>query len=107
MTGDVYALGNTSGYPWHFALGHWNQLTSNQCNSESTLVFVLLAAKNGILFGMNQQGTVWFLGVGANCWALVGTPENWATSISTDNGYNGGNIGVWATDTGGNMWIAQ
>jgi hypothetical protein len=107
VTGNLFALGNTSGYPWQGAAGGWEQLTSKQCNSNSTLVFVLLAAKNGVLFGMNQQGTVWYLGPGASCWAQVGTRSDWATSISTDNSYNGGNIGVWATDQSGNMWTAQ
>lgn len=64
-----------------------------------------IAAKNGIVYGLNSSGTVYYNNITTtDCWAQVGTKTGFAYSIATDNGDF---TGVWASDESGSIWTAE
>ena len=104
VTGDVYTLGN-GGRVWK---DYSTELTNDVCTS-GLIGFVQVAAKNGILYGLGDGGTVWFYGsVFGDCWSQVGngSKTDFAVSIATDNSAVSA-PGVWATDTSGVVWAAE
>jgi hypothetical protein len=111
-TSTFYALdgaATTYGNVWGllYGLTPWVALNTYKCTNHSqNQSFALIAAKGGVVYGLGTQGTVWAYNaaLGANCWSPVGSKTNWAVSIATDNGDT---VGVWASDTSGNIWNAD
>jgi len=104
VSGFPYELDN-SGYVW----ASTTALTHNQCAPGKTITFVQIAAKNGVVFGLDSSGTVFYYGgVEGNCWAIVGngSKNDFAVSIATDNSAYSA-PGVWASDIHGAVWVAE
>jgi hypothetical protein len=112
VTNRVFLLDNASGTTgkvsaWVEFLGRysWSPLTMTKCVGGGAISFAQIAAKNNVVYGLDEYGTVFFYPYGgANCWTQVGGLKDFAVSIATDNGWT---TGVWATDAGGFIWSAE
>ena len=100
--GSIYVL-ESGGRVWIYEGGDEVEITNAKCGG-GTLSFVQIAAKNGIIYGLDSSRTVHYYTYATNCWAQVGTKTGFAYSIATDNGDF---AGVWASDGSGNIWTAE
>ena len=99
----LYSLDN-AGHIWVYQSPNWVPITMLNC-SGGNATFAQIAAKNGVVFGLNSRGTV-FSNIGANqCWGEVGDKRDFAVSIATGNDLE--TSGVWATDGQGTIWVAR
>ncbi len=110
ITEDVYALGAAQRVWKNWFLGCTDdscELTNSKCAS-GTVSLVQIAAKNGVVFGLDAAGVAYFFGgVDGNCWTPINqTGSVLFTSIATDNDSVLG-PGVWGVDSSGNLWAAQ
>lgn len=102
VTHDSYLL-DANGRIWSAG-----EISDSQCSS-GTVVFVQIAAKNGVIYGLDEHGTVWYYGgVKGACWAEVGNGAKtaFAVSIAADNAAGSGTE-IWASDNRGVIWAAE